>query len=114
MTYSYARNLFDRTPWDTNEWVDDGYEFRPTNRRQTQAGMLEADVANNLAAQLANMTSMLQTLVLRNQASVDCPQCGGGHLYDMCPYNLQSICSVQNNPYGETYNSGWRNHLDFE
>ena len=67
MTYSHAGNLFDRTPWDTNEWVDDGYEFRPTNRRQTQAGMLEADVANNLAAQLANMTSMLQTLVLRNQ-----------------------------------------------
>ena len=67
MTYSYARNLFDRTPWDTNEWVDDRYEFRPTNRRQTQAGMLEADVANNLAAQLTHMTSMLQTLVLRNQ-----------------------------------------------
>ena len=126
MTYSYAGNLFDRTPWDTNEWVDDGYEFRPTNRRPMQAGMLEADVANNLAAQLANMTSMLQTLVLRNQgrpvaamnavhamnstASVDCPQCGGGHLYDMCPYNLQSICSIQNNPYD---NLGWRNHLNF-
>ena len=67
MTYSYARNLFDRTPWDTNEWVHDGYEFHPTNRRQTQAGMLETDATTSLAAQLTNMTSMLQTLVLKNQ-----------------------------------------------
>ena len=62
MTYSYARNLFDKTPWDTNEWVDDGYEFRPTNRRQTQVGMLEADAAINLSAQIAKMTSLLETI----------------------------------------------------
>ena len=47
---------------------------------------------------------------MNSTASVDCPQCGGGHLYDMCPYNLQSICSIQNNPYD---NLGWRNHLNF-
>ena len=130
MTYSYAEDIFDRTSWNTNEWVDDGYEFRSTNRRQTQAGILEADAATNLSAQIAEMTSLLETIVLNNQGrsvaarnainvmtltvSVSCPQCGAGHLYDMCPYNLQFICSVQNNPYGETYNSGWRNHLDFE
>ena len=129
MTYSYARNIFDRTSWNTNEWVDDEYEFRSTNRRQTQSRMLETDATTSMAVQLYNMTSMLQTLVLKNQgrlvaamnavhamnptASVDCPQCGAGHLYHMCPYNLQSICNVQNNLYGETYNSGWRNHLDF-
>ena len=45
-----CEDIFDRTSWNTNEWVDDEYEFHSTNRRQTQAGMLEADVANNLAA----------------------------------------------------------------
>ena len=36
-------------------------------------------------------------------ASVNCVQCGEGHLYDMCPYNPQSFCYVQNNPYSKTY-----------
>ena len=129
MTYFYAEDIFDRNSWNINEWVDDEYEFCSTNRRQTQAGMLETDATTSMAVQLDNIASMLQTLVLQNQgrsvaamnavhamnltASVDCPQCGAGYLYDMCPYNLESICSVQKNPYGETYNSGWRNHLDF-
>ena len=88
-----CKDIFDRTSWNTNEWVDDGYEFRSTNRRQTQAGMLETDATTSMAVQLDNM---LQTLVLQTQgksvaatnavhamnptASVDCPQCGVGHL----------------------------------
>ena len=128
MTYSYHEDILDRTSWNTNEWVDDGYGFRSTDRRRTQAGMLEADAATNLSAQMITMTSLLKT-ALSNQggsiaamnamnvvnptASVSCLQCGTRHLYDMCRYNLQSICNVQNNPYGEMYNSGWRNHLDF-
>ncbi|WP_217833202.1 hypothetical protein, partial [Picosynechococcus sp. PCC 7002] len=90
---------------------------------------IETDATSNLSAQIANMTSLLQTIALNNQggtvasmdamntvnatASVSCVQCGEGHLYDMCPYNPQSVCYVQNNPYAKTYNPGWRNHLNF-
>ena len=31
----------------------------------------------------------------------------------MCPYNPQSICYVQKNSYGKTYNSSWRNQPNF-
>ncbi|WP_217833175.1 hypothetical protein [Picosynechococcus sp. PCC 7002] len=49
MTYSYAENIFDRNSWNTNEWVDNEYEFRSTNRRQTQAGMLETYATTSMA-----------------------------------------------------------------
>ena len=51
MTYSYAENIFDRNSWNTNEWVDNEYEFRSTNRRQTQAGRLETDATTSRAEQ---------------------------------------------------------------
>jgi len=51
MTYYYAENIFDRDSWNTNEGVDDEYEFRFTNRRQTQAGMLETDATTSRAEQ---------------------------------------------------------------
>ena len=114
MTYTQAVDILDRISWNTNEWVDDGYGFRSTDRRRMQAGMLEADVATNLSAQMITMASLLKTIALNNQggsvaamnamnavnptAYVSCVQCGAGHLYDMCPYNPQSVCDVQNNP----------------
>ena len=86
MTYSYAEDILDRTSWNTNEWVDDGYGFHYTDRRRTQAGMLEADADTNLSAQMITMTSLLKMIALNNQggsvaamnavnptASVSCP-----------------------------------------
>ena len=99
------------------------------DKRRTQAGLIEIDATTNIAAKIDSMTSMLQTLVLNNQggaaavrdamnavnttASVSCVQYGEGHLYDMCPYNPQCVCYVQNNPYSKTYNPGWRNQPNF-
>ena len=78
---------------------------------------------------MATMTSLLKTIALNDQGGsivavnamnavspivdVSCVQCGEGHLYGMCPYNPQSVCDVQNNPYSKTYNPDWRNHSNF-
>lgn len=128
-TYTQAKEILDRISRNTDEWVDDGYGSRYMDKRRSQARMIDTDATSNLSAQIANMTSLLQTIALNNQggtvasmdamntvnttASVSCVQCGEGHLYDMCPYNPQSVCYVQNNPYSKTYNPGWRNHPNF-
>ena len=128
-TYTQAKDILDKILRNTDKWVDNGYGSRSTGRRRMQAKMLDTDVATSLAAQMATMTYLLKTIALNNQggsvatvnamnaasptASVSCVQCSEGHLYDMCPYNPQSVYYVQNNPYGKTYNLGWRNHPNF-
>ncbi|PIN00194.1 DNA-directed DNA polymerase [Handroanthus impetiginosus] len=50
---------------------------------------------------------------------VTCKECGEGHPSDQCPHSVESIQFVsnarkpQNNPYSNTYNSGWRQHPNF-
>lgn len=94
-----------------------------------QAGVIEANVVTSLAEQMATVTSLLNTIALNNHGgtvgfaapinalnqvvAVSYVQCEEAHLYNMCPHNPQSICYVQNNPCGKTYNLGWRNHPNF-
>ena len=40
-TYTQAKDVLDRISRNTDEWVDDGYGSRSTDRWKTQAGMLE-------------------------------------------------------------------------
>lgn len=49
---------------------------------------------------------------------ISCVYCGEGHLYDNCLNNPASVNYVGNynrgnNPYSNTYNLGWRQHLNF-
>ena len=52
------------------------------------------------------------------RVDMSCNWCGGAHLSDECT-NIEQAQFVsnynraQNNPYSNTYNSGWRNHPNF-
>ncbi|XP_038891684.1 chromatin assembly factor 1 subunit A-like [Benincasa hispida] len=54
-----------------------------------------------------------QAKALTQVAVVSCIQCGGGHVVEVCSSNQQTVYSIQNNPFSNTYNLGWRNHPNF-
>ena len=77
-----------------------------------------------VSASLVSSVSLV--VVEQNISSIDsisCVFCGGGHVYDDCPNNLVLVNYVGNynvgnynrgnNPYSNTYNPGWRQHLNF-
>lgn len=79
-----------------------------------------------LPDQVVEMTKLLQymTLVKVNDAKsfvhvvqqvveLGCVGCGGPHNTDTCPQNTETVAYVKNDPYLNTYNAGWRNHLNF-
>lgn len=125
-TYMQTKDILHRISRNNNKRVDDGYGSHSMDRRKAQAGVIESDVATSLAAQMATVTLLLKIIALNNNsgttssttmintlnqvAALSCVQRGETHLYDMCPYNLQFVCYVQNNSYSKTYNWGWRSH----
>jgi Retrotransposon gag protein len=93
-------------------------------------GVVETDISTKLAAQLEAMQKSIDRLTNQNipaiHQSPTCAICGGNdHL--AINYNwgrsaegdaeqvnvLNNNFRPQNNPYSNTYNPGWRNHLNF-
>ncbi|XP_017972490.1 PREDICTED: uncharacterized protein LOC108660447 [Theobroma cacao] len=80
-------------------------------------GTLIAQVAAEVAA-LSKKFDTLGVHTVQNSFTV-CKMCGDSHSSDQCSYNSASVHFVgnfnrqQNNPYSNTYNSGWRNHPNF-
>ncbi|XP_038885789.1 uncharacterized protein LOC120076081 [Benincasa hispida] len=81
-----------------------------------------------LVAQMATLTSLLQTMAinqghlfqsevqanaLTQVAVISYIQCREGHLVEVYPLNPQFVYSIHNEPFGNTYNPGWRNHQNF-
>lgn len=65
-TYTEAKAILNRISRNIDEWVDDGYFTRSMDRCKAQTGMIEADVATSLVAQMVTMTSLLKTMASNN------------------------------------------------
>ncbi|EOY21213.1 Uncharacterized protein TCM_012596 [Theobroma cacao] len=80
-------------------------------------GTLTAQVAAEVVA-LFKKFDTLGVHTVQNSFTI-CKMCGNSHSSDQCSYNFASVHFVgnfnrqQNNPYSNTYNSGWRNHPNF-
>lgn len=79
-----------------------------------------------LQGQVAEMNKLLQSMTLSQvnivMSSVYAAQqvsdlgyvgCEGPHNNDVCPLNTKTIAYEKNDPYSNTYNAGWREHLNF-
>lgn len=81
------------------------------------AGIHEVDALTNLTAQVAALTKAMQSVNIQNNSTYEL--CGGNYLSEKCSSNAKSVQYVANfnrqqgNPYSNTYNPGWRNHLNF-
>ncbi|XP_038902511.1 uncharacterized protein LOC120089170 [Benincasa hispida] len=126
--YTEAKVILDRILQNTDDWVDNGYGGRGPERRKAESAIIPVDIMTTLAAQMATVTSLLQMMAINHGtlsqgaaqdntlaqvAVISCAQCGEGHSVEMCPSNPQAVYSIQNNPYNNTYNPGWRNHPNF-
>ncbi|XP_024984087.1 uncharacterized protein LOC112520013 [Cynara cardunculus var. scolymus] len=90
------------------------------------AGVHDIDTFTTLTTQMTAMTNLIKNLT-NGQAtqsiatahaptveSVQCVYYGGGHPFDHCPSNSESINYVGNQnrlgPFSQIYNPGWRQH----
>ncbi|XP_038887458.1 uncharacterized protein LOC120077591 [Benincasa hispida] len=127
-TYTKAKVILDRISWNMDDWVDDGYRGRGSERRRNDNAIVFANTMTTLATQMAMVTSLLQLMALNQGvhsqgstqpnaptqvAVISYIQYGKGHAVEMCPSNRQKVCVIQNNPYNNTYNPDWRNHPNF-
>ncbi|XP_038889363.1 uncharacterized protein LOC120079279 [Benincasa hispida] len=93
-TYTEAKVILHRISRNTDDCVDDGYGGRGSERRRNDNAIVPLDTMTTLAAQMAAVTSLLQTMALNQGAlsqisaqpnapaqvaAISCVQCGGGH-----------------------------------
>lgn len=93
------------------------------------AGVLEVTETITLVAQVSQIHQMMKNMmtspettttelvkVVTDASEVVCVYYGGAHMYEDCSANPVSVNYVgnnkYNNPYSNTYNPGWRNHLN--
>ncbi|PIN21729.1 DNA-directed DNA polymerase [Handroanthus impetiginosus] len=85
------------------------------------AGVIEVDQVTALTAKINFLMQSMKNFG-GNQVQhtpVTCEECGEGHPSDQCSHSVESIQFVsnarelQNNPYSNTYNPGWRQHPNF-
>ncbi|KAM2633641.1 hypothetical protein EV1_024240 [Malus domestica] len=98
------------------------------NPRQQQVN--EVSAISELQNQMANLTTLLSQVIEKpkEQSVVACGVCSmNGHLTDKCPQLIEnggweSVNAVgfgsqnqpRNDPFSNTYNSGWRDHPNFK
>ncbi|KAF7821267.1 DNA-directed DNA polymerase [Senna tora] len=77
----------------------------------------------SLSSQIAALTKEVKSLGIQGAVKAvspfvqPCENCGESHTSEQCPLVLESVQYLANrnanNPYFNTYNSGWRNHPNF-
>ncbi|XP_039120906.1 uncharacterized protein LOC120257485 [Dioscorea cayenensis subsp. rotundata] len=93
------------------------------------AGIYEINDNTALAAKVEALTKRFNQFVLgtssNSGAVLSCKTCGAGHATIQCPISIATDAPVETvdyvggasrgpgNPYGNTYNPGWRNHPNF-
>ncbi|XP_039115823.1 uncharacterized protein LOC120251350 [Dioscorea cayenensis subsp. rotundata] len=93
------------------------------------AGIYEINDNTALAAKVEALTKRFDQFVLGTSSNtgavLSCETCGAGHAIVQCPISIASDAPVETvdyvggaprgpwNPYGNTYNPGWRNHPNF-
>ena len=83
------------------------------------------DAITALSAQVTSLTNMVKAMTsapaaVKQVAELFCVYCGEEHDFDNCLGNPVSVNyvgnfnrQVQNNPYSNTYNPGWKQHPNF-
>ena len=122
-SYTEAYEILERTANNNYQW--------PSTRQTAARGAagehnIDAITAlSALSAQVTSLTNMVKamtsaTTVVKQVPELSCVYCGEEHLFDNCPGNPASVNYVgnfnqqsQNNPYSNTYNSGWKQHPNF-
>ena len=103
------------------------YQWPSTRKAAARGteGVHNVDALTALLAQVTSLTKMVKAMTTApatvNQIyDVSCVYCGEGHLFDNCPSNPASVNYMgsfnrqnQSNPYLNTYNPGWKEHLNF-
>ncbi|XP_038887219.1 uncharacterized protein LOC120077408 [Benincasa hispida] len=127
-SYTEAKSILDCISRNSDEWLDTGLEERGLEQERAEGVVVPTDTMNTLIDQMTTMTSLLQTMAnqqrhlshesaqvnaLTHVAAMNCVQCGEGHLAEVYPWNQQFVYSIYNDPFGNTYNPGWQNHLTF-
>ena len=118
-TYNKAYEILERMAHNNYQWLA---KRAVVARRVT--GVHKVDVVMTLTTQVSSLSNILKPMNMTIGANaqqstiVSCTYCGEGHLFDNCPSNLESVYYVgnfnrNNNPYSNTYNSGWRKHSNF-
>ncbi|XP_024958981.1 uncharacterized protein LOC112499951 [Cynara cardunculus var. scolymus] len=120
-TYNDGYDILEKISNNNGHWADP----RALVPRKT-AGVHDIDAFTALTAQMTAMTNLIKNLTNGQAAqsiasahaptveSVQCVYCGGGHPFEHCPSNSESVNNVGNQnrsgPFSQTYNPGWRQH----
>ncbi|XP_024027611.1 uncharacterized protein LOC112093437 [Morus notabilis] len=118
-SYNKAYEILERMSNNNYQW--------PTERvsaGRRVAGIHEVDAVTALTAQVSSLSNILKSLNVAAPANaatpvaLTCVYCGAKHSFENCPSNPESVCYVNNfnqnnNPYSNSYNQGWKQHLNF-
>ncbi|XP_024961929.1 uncharacterized protein LOC112502289 [Cynara cardunculus var. scolymus] len=123
-TYNDGYDILEKISNNNGHWADP----RALVPRKT-TGVHDIDAFTALTAQMTTMTNLIKNLTNGQVAqsiatthaptveSVQCAYCGGGHPFEHCPSNSESVNYVGNQnrsgPFSQTYNPGWRQHSNF-
>ncbi|KAH9770702.1 hypothetical protein KPL71_012459 [Citrus sinensis] len=119
-SYNEAYEILERIANNNYQW--------PSTRQAAARGTTRVhniDALTALSAQVTSLTNMMKVMTtapasINLVAEISCVYCGEEHLFDNCPGNPTSVNYVgifnkqnQDNPYSNTYNTGWRQHPNF-
>ncbi|XP_038889341.1 uncharacterized protein LOC120079252 [Benincasa hispida] len=103
-TYTESKVILDRISRNMDDWIDYRYGGRGAERRKAETAIVPVETMTTLAAQMATVTSILQSMAinqgaiasqsaqpvaLAHVAVIGCVNCGGAHGAEGCPLNLQ-------------------------
>ena len=116
-SYTEAYEILERIGNNNYQWPS---SRQPAVKRL--AGVHNIDAITTLLAQVTSLTNMVKATTfapatVKQVTTLSFAYCGEEHDFDNCPRNPASVNHVgnftrqpQNNPYSNTYNSGWKQH----
>ena len=119
-SYTEIYEILERIASNNYQW--------PSARQSVARGpawVHSIDGITALSAQVTSLTNMVKAMTtvpatMKQITELFCVYCGEDHDFDNCPGNPASVNYMgnfnrqsQNNPYSNTYNPGWKQHLNF-
>ncbi|CAJ2652576.1 unnamed protein product [Trifolium pratense] len=113
--YQEATQLIENMAQNHYQW---GSERAAIEKSQTKGGMYEVSGIDHVNAKIEALSQKIESLTLSPAATIaavqpNCELCGiPGHITSECQLlaGLDQAKYVQENPYPNTYNPGWKNH----
>ncbi|KAH9697048.1 hypothetical protein KPL71_023441 [Citrus sinensis] len=119
-SYTEAYEILERITNNNYQW--------PSTRQPAARGSVgvhNIDAITALSAQVTSLTNMVKAMIadtatVKQVTKLSCVYCGEEHDFNNCLGNPASVNYVgnfnrqpQNNPYSNTYNPCWKQHLNF-